>query len=168
MRCDKGRYLFRVYLQLGRNSRSCFGRPTFRAAGAGSAASARKQHRGSGRHCGLAGPRLLLVRAKQFRRNSHKEMSNLQPGWRRKPLPDCPLCGGRGKIEFHLYSQVKTKFRDPQDEERAASWMAYAATSEGACSCVRWSRTHDFYQRLRQVRKHMDRVKKSKMMMKQP
>jgi len=95
-------------------------------------------------------------------------MSNLQPGWRRKPLPDCPLCGGRGKIEFHLYSQVKTKFRDPQDEERAASWMAYAATSEGACSCVRWSRTHDFYQRLRQVRKHMDRVKKSKMMMKQP
>lgn len=46
-------------------------------------------------------------------------------GWRRRPLTDCPLCGGEGSIPINLYRCDGAKLN--------------TTAMRGPCGCVIWN-----------------------------
>src|SRR5262245_55897792 len=103
-------------------------------------------------------------------------MAELPFGWRRKPLRDCPLCKGMGKILWQNYNSVPPELRcigwkytgkkriprlaeSAISKERRETWMEYAARFESSCACVLVYRVD--YEILKRVSEHHKRVKKN-------
>ena len=100
----------------------------------------------------------------------------------RKPLHDCPLCSGKGEIQWHLYNDVggrewmpvgskvnpetgKKALRwaeTPQSKKRRECWLETGAPSfKGSCPCTFWPQDHGFRRRLWRAAAFMVRVKRN-------
>jgi len=104
-------------------------------------------------------------------------MTKLPPRWRREPLENCPICKGKGEINWRLYSKTKPEewicvgrakpippkkkgkllmAESAESIERREVWMEHAATWDGPCACVTQRRV-DFTQ-LKRTAAQMQRI----------